>query len=381
LDFSIYYKILAPLVVVVIGVVLYKWNAWNHVFKEAMSDRSKRTRERGVELADYCSEVAVQLKSELETKASPSPIDLNDLRTIKEFGEVIWKKSYFCDPEVKITSQTLQSMIRLVEHLVVNEGFKCRDVDVKVMLFYFLSEIMDYAISTNTPRHPKYIGNRKQFKKEISKYAYGEYLTLNDLVFDDMSSRSTNHVYISIYHGCILKIQEEKHAFKKLFVDALGGKNGFLFVDMILRRIAFPNKIKLEDGVELTAFHIESNEFLGSLEEIDDEKVLVYFSLSSAIKPKVEEKFSAELSHLMPTNISLYDKSLGIFEVEFAAKSLRRNFLKNNRFIRYSIFKDQDRSMVSFLWHESLLFLKVPVISVTKSLRRKFENIMEKNGL
>ena len=384
MDFSIYYKILAPLIIVAVGVVLYKWNAWNQVFKESMSDRSKRTRERGIELADYCSEVAVKLKSELETKTSTLPIELNSLRTIKELSEVIWKKSYFCGPEVKITSQTLQSMVRLVENLVVNENTKFRDVDIKVMLCYFLIKIMDYAISTTTPRHPRYIGNRKQFKREISKYAYGEYLTLNDLVFHDMFFRSTSHVYISIYHGCILKIQEENHAFKKLFVEALDGKNGFLFIDMLMKKIAFPNKIELEDGAELIACHIESSEFLGSSEKIDDEKVTVYFSLSLASKTrpeKIEEKMNARLSHLKPTKIINYNESLDIFKVEIAAKRLRENFRTKNRLIRYFIFEDQGRSMMSFFWHEFLLLFKLPILSVTRFLRRQSEKLMEKSGL
>jgi hypothetical protein len=306
------------------------------------------------------------------------------LRTIKELSEVIWKKSYFCDPEVKITSQTLQSMVRLVEKSVVNENVKFRDVDVKVMLCYFLIKIMDYAISTTTPRHPRYIGNRKEFKREISKYAYGGYLTLNDLVFDDMFFRSTSHVYIRIYHGCIIKIEEENHAFKKLFVEALGGKNGFLFIDMLLKKIAFPNKIGLENGAELIACHIESSDFLGSSEKIDDEKVTVYFSLSLASKTrpeKIEEEINAALSHLMPIEIIHFDKRLDIFKVEFAARCLRENFRTKKRLIRYFIFEDQDRSMMSFFWHELLLLFKLPILSVTKSLRRGSERLMEKSGL
>jgi len=148
-----------------------------------MTARSKLTRERGLALADYCSDLALQLKSELEMEAYDRPIDEKTLNTIKDLCKAVWIKSYFCTAEVKISSQTLYEMVRLIEYSHNNEGALYKDVDVKVMVFFFLMKIMEFSLSTVTPRRPKYIGVKKHFKSKVAKYAYGEYLNMNDTDF------------------------------------------------------------------------------------------------------------------------------------------------------------------------------------------------------
>ena len=150
MDLSVYLKILTPIIIIITGIVLYKWNAWNQVFRESMTARSKLTRERGLALADYCSDLALQLKSELEMEAYDRPIDEKTLNTIKDLCKAVWIKSYFCTAEVKISSQTLYEMVRLIEYSHNNEGPLYKDVDVKVMVFFFLMKIMEFSLSTVT---------------------------------------------------------------------------------------------------------------------------------------------------------------------------------------------------------------------------------------
>ena len=384
MDLSVYLKILTPIIIIITGIVLYKWNAWNQVFRESMTARSKLTRERGLALADYCSDLALQLKSELEMEAYDRPIDEKTLNTIKDLCKAVWIKSYFCTAEVKISSQTLYEMVRLIEYSHNNEGALYKDVDVKVMVFFFLMKIMEFSLSTVTPRRPKYIGVKKHFKSKVAKYAYGEYLNMNDTDFSDISGKSTNHVLVTLYHSCVKNIGDTNFLMKKLFVESIVGKNEFLLIDMIMLEIAFPYKIDLNPKDSIFAVHIENNENLGLRKEIDHEDVALFYSPNSSSEEDIrtiETALKRGLSHMHPKKISIIEKRKKIFRVDIAATELRKNFKRKKSLIRYLIFKDHDKNILHYLTHEIFLAIKTPIFLLPNYFRGKVIEFLERKKL
>ena len=128
-------------------------------------------------------------------------------------------------------------MVRLINLSVSNGNQEYRDSDVKVMAYLFIQQIIDYAFSTSIPRQPRYIMAPKLFKNDLSKYAYGQYTTMNDVDYYDLLGKSTNHVFVTLYQRCIHNNDDKNHSIKRLFVEAFKKENCYLLIYMIARNL------------------------------------------------------------------------------------------------------------------------------------------------
>lgn len=347
------FKVLAPFFGFLVGIWFYRISAWKGVYSESLLDRESLVRKKNLALGDHCAELARRLKMDLEIHAPPKELDKQVLTELRTESFDIWKMSRFCSPEVKVVADSFSSLLGLVENDYDRGLIALKDHQIKVVCYYYLIEIIDYSFSTYIPRKPSLFFPKIDFKKEISGYSYGRYLTIEDMKYKDLFSKGSNHVFVSLYHSVSARFDPD-FLLSKYFVQSVHNRNEFFLVYMILSKIAFPYRIDGAGGPFL-AYLMDYNDGLSDMKDLGGQSVDVFYfqDVKSGFgSDRALEALSMAVSHLQPQGVVSVDHALNTYKVTFSADQLRSNFKYKHKTLRFLIHGDQGKGITSSLFLE-----------------------------